>query len=523
MTVKPPSKQAIVLHFLEIGYQLSPKALKLLISCSIPYQEIAKVVASHFPNVMVVDQALIQESISISSKTAKNDNDRSDHPSEDKISSDNAESDLVSTKEVSSHQARPIEFRILSTIPDRTPSKGGDASDFLKLFKDRFRKLRAILLSHPDVTGPVPSNRLQQAKDKEVEFIGMVSDIQENSERMLRFSLEDPHSSKQIKVLARKTQGKIIPDVLFEDSVIWVRGKINRQGSSFHIGAYEISKPGIPVYSRGSFSNSEISDSCVALISDIHVGNKEFEESRFHRFLDLLLGKNGDKHQQELASKITHIVIAGDLVDGVGVYPGQEEELELTSLKEQYLQVSELLGQIPPEISLIIIPGNHDATRLALPQPPFLKEFAEPLYDLSNATILGNPSFVEIGECRVLIAHGNGLERIIQRTSASFQKPIGAMIELLEHRHLCPVFGERTPIAPEWEDYLVIDNPPPHIFVAGHLHVFDRRFYRGVQVCIGGTFQRQSTWLKQLGIEPTVGIVPIFNLKAPSKFDIIQV
>ncbi|MFW9915751.1 MAG: metallophosphoesterase [Candidatus Thorarchaeota archaeon] len=524
MTEKPPAIQEIILYFAEQGCQVSPEALQLLKSASVPYQNIAEVIGHHFPNTMVVDQALVQEALSLltSPKTMLNELEKPPRPLKNDKSSNDVELGIISDKKVHTSPRSPIDFRILSSIPARTPSKGSDARDFLKLFKDRFHKLKTILLSHPDVTGPIPSNQLKHTKNKEVEFIGMVSDVQENSERFLRLLLEDPHSSKQIRVFVKKTQEGDIPDVIFEDSVIWVRGKLIRKTPDIHIGAYEISKPGIPVYGRGSFSNSDVSDSYIALVSDIHVGNREFDEPRFQRFIDLIRGKGGDKHQQELASKIVHIVIAGDLVDGVGVFPGQEEELIIPSLSEQYLCVAELLGQIPPDISLTIIPGNHDATRLALPQPPFLKEFAEPLYNLSNATILGNPAYVEINRRRVLISHGNGLERIIQRTSASFRKPIGAMIELLKHRHLCPVFGERTPIAPEWEDYLVIGNPPPHIFFAGHLHVVDQQFYRGVQVCIGGTFERQSAWLKELKIEPTIGAVPIINLGNPAKIDMLQ-
>ncbi|MFX0113428.1 MAG: metallophosphoesterase [Candidatus Hodarchaeota archaeon] len=523
MTGKTRTTKVIVLHFVSMGYQLSPEALELLQSASIPYQDIAEAISKRFPNAMVIDQTLVQEAISAlsSSRITLNEADQPAIPSKDEVSTDDIDTDTE--KEMGSPLIPTAEFRVLSSIPVRTPSKGSDASDFLKLFKDRFHKLRGLLLSHPNVTGPTPSNRLQQAEGKEVEFIGMISDIQETPERSLRLTLEDPYSSKQVRVFAKKSQEQIIPDVIFEDSVIWVRGKLVQTAPSYHITAYEISKPGIPVYGRGSLSSSAISDSYVALVSDLHVGSKEFDESCFRRFLDLLQGKSADEQQQNLASKITHIIIAGDLVDGVGVFPGQEEELEITSLNEQYRQISELLGEIPPEISLTIIPGNHDATRLALPQPPFLQEFAEPLYDLSNATILGNPAFVEINKQRVLIFHGNGLERIIQRTSASFREPIGAMIELLEHRHLCPVYGERTPLAPEWEDYLVIDNPPPHIFFAGHLHVADQQFYRGIQVSIGGTFQRQSAWLKQLGIEPTVGVIPVVSLGKPDKFDMIYV
>ena len=508
----------IVLHFADRGYQLSPEALQLLKEAIEPYQNIAEVVVNLFPNALIVDQSIIQHAISamISSKYKNNEVDQPDHLPLDETPEEDDNSKVFLEQMTQTQIARVPALKILSEIPTRTPSKGNDASDFLKLFQDRFHKLRAILLSHPNVSGPIPSNRLEMVRDKQVEFIGMVSRVRENTDAILRLSLEDQHSSKEIRVFAKRNQRTVIPDVIFEDSVIWVQGKLTHTQPNLQIMANEISKPGIPVYGISPLSEAASPNSYVALVSDTHVGNKGFDESCFRRFLDFLQGESGDKRQQELASKIAHVVIAGDLVDGVGVFPGQEEELEISNLNEQYERACELFGQIPSDIHLTIIPGNHDATRLALPQPPILKDFAGPLYDLPNATILGNPAVIEMNQRRILVTHGNGLERIIQRTPATFEAPIGAMIELLEHRHLYPTFGERTPIAPEWQDYLVIEEVPD-IFLAGHLHVADECFYRGVRVCMGGTFQRQSAWLKRLGIHPTVGRVPVINLGDPQK------
>ena len=38
------------------------------------------------------------------------------------------------------------------------------------------------------------------------------------------------------------------------------------------------------------------------------------------------------------------------------------------------------------------------------------------------------------------------------------------MEELLKKRHLAPIYGERTPLASELEDYLVIEHVPSVLF-----------------------------------------------------------
>ena len=49
------------------------------------------------------------------------------------------------------------------------------------------------------------------------------------------------------------------------------------------------------------------------LISDVHVGSDTFLETCWNKFADWLSD-----------SDHSYLLIAGDLVDGIGIYPGQE-------------------------------------------------------------------------------------------------------------------------------------------------------------------------------------------------------
>ena len=72
---------------------------------------------------------------------------------------------------------------------------------------------------------------------------------------------------------------------------------------------------------------------------------------------------------RELAASIRYVVVAGDLVDGIGIYPDQEMELDILNVYEQYRKAADYIREIPEHIRVIISPGNHDAVRQAEPQP----------------------------------------------------------------------------------------------------------------------------------------------------------
>jgi DNA polymerase II small subunit len=83
---------------------------------------------------------------------------------------------------------------------------------------------------------------------------------------------------------------------------------------------------------------------------------------------------------------------------------------------------------------------------------------------------------------------------------------------MLKIRHLAPVYGGKTPIAPQIEDSLVIQEVP-QILLVGHIHVFGRGNYRGTILIGSGAWQKQTDYQVKLGIVPTPGIVAAVNLK----------
>jgi len=90
-------------------------------------------------------------------------------------------------------------------------------------------------------------------------------------------------------------------------------------------------------------------------------------------------------------------------------------------------------------------------------------------------------------------------------------KPVESMKEYLKCRHLAPIFGKKTQIAPTSKDWLTIDKLPD-IFHTGHIHINDMGSYNKIVLVNSGCFQGQTDFMKSLGIHPTPGILSIIDL-----------
>jgi len=383
----------------------------------------------------------------------------------------------------------------------------GSVEEYLEYFQDRFERIKKILRQRMDAKDAMPlSEALKSSVNSKVKIIGMVTEKRESKQRIF-LKFEDLESSVTVLV-----PQNVSPEVMAKarslllDQVVCVSAV---KGRSDLLIAEDFIWPDVPQKTPHKASMPVYA----ALISDLHVGSKMFMHEEFNRFVLWLNGKFGNENLRNIASHIKYVVIAGDLVDGIGIYPGQVKDLEIRDIYEQYRTVSKFIEQIPDYIELIIIPGNHDAARKALPQPAIPRNYAEPLYEARSMRSLGNPCTVVLHEVELLLYHGRSLDDAVAVVpNVSFQTPEKAMRLLLQSRHLAPIYGGRTPIAPEKQDFMVIERVPD-IFHAGHVHVLKYDTYRGIVMVNSGAWQKQTDYQREMGLVPTPGIVPIVNLQ----------
>jgi len=390
----------------------------------------------------------------------------------------------------------------------------GSIDEYLEYFQDRFKRIERLLRQRMDSrdAGSI-KDAFRAASRSRVKILCMVTE-KRGSKYGTFLRVEDLESSAVVLIPRNRSQELLEKaKALLPDQVVCLNLLKSRKNL---LVVEELFFPDIP-QKKPHKAREAVH---VALISDLHVGSKEFMREEFNRFVLWLNGKFGDKSLRNIASLIKYVIVAGDIVDGVGIYPNQIKELTVRDVFNQYKLAAKFLEQIPDYIELIVIPGNHDASRKALPQPALPEEYAEPLFEARNLLSLGNPSVINIHGIEFLLYHGRSLDDVLATAeNMSFHSPEKAMRLLLRGRHLAPTYGQRTLIAPEKRDFLVIERIPD-VLHAGHVHVMKYEFYRGTLMVNSGAWQRQTNYQKKLGLKPTPGIIPIVNLQTLNVFPI---
>jgi DNA polymerase II small subunit len=394
-------------------------------------------------------------------------------------------------------------------LAEDSPAKGS-LDGFVEYFNSRYEKGVKVFKERNHLKGVITiSQVLESGKSNEVKTIGLVNEIRKSKKGNTIVLIEDPTGVIPVIILSTDGELTALSRKIVQDDVVCVEG-VTDSGKGEIILAKDISLPDVPINRTPRNGKEPLS---IAMISDIHIGSYEFMEKEFLRFINWLKGDIGNQKQRELAESVKYLVIAGDVVDGVGIYPGQIEDLKIKDIYEQYRKLSTLLELVPDHIEIIIGPGNHDATRQAEPQPAIFEDFATELYSNPQIQMVGNPCYATLHDTSVLIYHGRSMDDIISTIPGmSYSRPEDAMLELLKKRQLVPIFGEKVPVSPRGVDCLFIDEIPD-ILHAGHVHTTGVHNYRGVNIINSGAFQSQTEFQKKLNLHPDPGKVPIYNIK----------
>jgi DNA polymerase II small subunit len=387
--------------------------------------------------------------------------------------------------------------KILSEPTSRITS-GEGVKGYNALFSSRFNKLKRIISASPESKMLKSAASVKTSKiDGDLYVCGLVSE--RNSERnVTKLVLEDPSGSFEGIIFDDELQK--VADTLLIDQFVMAR--ISSAKNSGYI-IKDIILPDIPEQAK----NKSETEAYAVFLSDLHIGSKYFMENEFSEFVSWLSSPD------PVARKIRFILIGGDMVDGVGIYPNQNKELVCQTIQEQLKKAEGLIDKIPKNMKVIIMPGNHDPGRRALPQPAIPKKYNSNLWKMENVVMVGNPSVVSLNGVKVMMFHGQSIDDIVKTTPGlSYNKPTDVMKHLLKARHLSPIYGSQTPIAPEMEDLLVIEDIPD-IFHVGHVHRAQLDLYKGILLVNSGSWQKQTPFQASVGMVPNPGIAIMVNLK----------
>ena len=393
------------------------------------------------------------------------------------------------------------DFKIIQDTSKKSYTSG-ELENLISYFKSRYEKLANILTRRPELKNYTKIADIDDSQDS-LSLILMVREIRssKNGHKIIEF--ED--DTGEISVLFSNKNEDLFAraERLVKDEVVGVIA--NKSDDSGFAFGQELIYPGVLQIEEKPM------DFSIVFLSDVHIGSLTFLEDAFQRFIDWINCEYGTEEQRRVAEDVKYLIIGGDIVDGIGVYPNQEKELAIKDITSQYNEAARFLGNVRSDIKIIIAPGNHDASRVAEPQPAVPEEYAKALYELDNVEFISNPGVVSLDGINVLIYHGRSFDDLVMAVKDFSHERNDLLMEaLLEKRHMAPIYGERTPLASELEDYLVIDDVPD-VFHTGHVHINTYRKYKGIHLINSGTFQTQTEFQKIYNIEPTPAEVPILH------------
>ena len=486
-----------LIYAINKGYQVHPDAFAFLKSLDCDVEKIIKTIVDAKNKFKKKSPILIDDIKSVISRDLN-------HMDEPVITNTNSESNGES-------------YKIIFDPTYKINSE--NKKDFFKLFDSRYKKTLKILSIRSESRQirkikqikdlrnksrfSSLSNENERGKLVDSVFVAGLIMFKRNRKNDVELVIDDTTGSLPVVCRTRELINEASTLVL--DQMLMLEISLSKKNSNDFV-IKDIMFPDIPEH----VSSKSGSESYVALISDLHVGSKYFMEKEFNDFLGWL------SSDDDFVRKIKFICIAGDIVDGIGIYPNQDRELIDINIKSQMSYAAALLQKIPKRMHVFLIPGNHDPGRRALPQSALtnLRNFQQ----LENFSIIGNPSLVELNKVKLLMFHGQSLDDVIATVPGlSYSKPVEAMKILLRSRHLSPIYGNRTPIAPESEDMLVIDDVPD-VFHAGHVHTTQVGRYKGTLIVNSGAWQKQTKFQQTMGITPTPGICILVNLATLQSF-----
>jgi DNA polymerase II small subunit len=391
---------------------------------------------------------------------------------------------------------RLVQEGFVSPSQGLSPREAYDA-----LFAARFRALARHLKGRPELSGARPIAEVRKT-DGRTSVIAMVRDVRQTAEKHhLIVQVEDDTGALEVLVPRDSAPAQL---TFLPDEMVGLVLSLPKEHDRIP-KAISVHRPDVPA-SRPTGRATR--PSRVLFLSDLHVGSRSFLAEPWAALIDFL---NGRSVRPELAKEIAHVVIAGDLVDGIGIYPNQERDLAIGDVLEQYEELARRLRELPSHLNIVVHPGNHDAVCPAEPQPALPEEFRTKLP--SNVHSVANPSTFALDGVVVESYHGRSFDDLIPALpGASYARPTEVMKRMLAMRHLAPMYGGRTPLTPSSRDGLVID-PAPDILVTGHAHTFGVDQYRGILLLNASTWQAETEYQRMRNITPVPARAAVVDLR----------
>jgi len=220
-------------------------------------------------------------------------------------------------------------------------------------------------------------------------------------------------------------------------------------------------------------------------MSGLEIGRLNDDPFQRQLLVDLITGQLGDESLQEMMSKITRVVIAGNsLSDRTrdreaatrAKYLSKKTE---AGTKDAITALDDFLLQLSAGVDVDLMPGEFDPSSFALPQQPMHHCMLPRAAPLTTMHCVTNPYDFSVDGVRIMGSSGQLVSDVVRFTSG-----LDNHLDVLEKTF---VAGHLAPTAPDTlgcypyagEDPFIIETCP-HVLFTGNAPSFGSRIFHGL-------------------------------------------
>ncbi|CAH9105630.1 unnamed protein product [Cuscuta epithymum] len=266
----------------------------------------------------------------------------------------------------------------------------------------------------------------------------------------------------------------LVPSTYVTGLVVAIHGKETTAGDFL---VEDVLEAGLAEQVERPFQLDE--DKYVVFVSGLRVGSSTSNPLQFQLFIDHITGHLGDEKDQNIASKIVQVVIAGNSVEiPSGLLNGQNiGSKDQSKLSEPIKELDIMLTQIASGIPLDVMPGPSDPANFSLPQQRLHRCLFPGSSTYNTFRSCTNPHCFELDKIRFLGTSGQNIDDLNKYSEA--KDKLEFMERTLKWRHLAPTAPNTLGCYPyDDRDPFFIESCP-HVYFVGNQDEYDTRLIKG--------------------------------------------
>ncbi|XP_039624544.1 DNA polymerase delta subunit 2 [Polypterus senegalus] len=225
-------------------------------------------------------------------------------------------------------------------------------------------------------------------------------------------------------------------------------------------------------------------DSFVLMVSGLGLGGGDADSLMGLQLLvDMVTGQLGDEGEQNGAAKISHVVLAGNLLshntqgkESLGKAKYLTKKTQAGSV-EAVRMLDEILVQLAASVPVSVMPGQFDPTNYTLPQQP-LHRCMFPLSSVyPTLHLVSNPFQADFDGLRLLGTSGQNVSDIYKYSN--MKDYLDILESTLRLSHLAPTAPDTLGCYPFYNKDPFILEECPYIYFCGNAPTFQSKLITG--------------------------------------------